>query len=133
MLEFFVLFELSLVVKNILLFLSKFLSTSISSRPPCLFSTIFGNEPGDIILHEHGPRGGDEINVIRERDSIREEPLLTRNYGWPIVSNGINYNGTSFTNLTSMEGTESPLYFWTPSIAPSGMAMLTSDLSLIHI
>ena len=89
---------------------------------------IFGNEPGDIILHEHGPRGGDEINVIRERDSIREEPLLTRNYGWPIVSNGINYNGTSFTNLTSMEGTESPLYFWTPSIAPSGMVMLTSDI-----
>ena len=89
---------------------------------------IFGNEPGDIILHEHGPRGGDEINVIRERDSIREEPLLTRNYGWPIVSNGINYNGTSFTNLTSMEGTESPLYFWTPSIAPSGLVMLTSDI-----
>ena len=54
-------------------------------------------------MHEHGPRGGDEINIIRERDSIREEPLLTRNYGWPIVSNGINYNGTSFTNLTSLE------------------------------
>jgi len=89
---------------------------------------IFGNEPGDIIVHEHGPRGGDEINIIRERDSIREEPLLTRNYGWPIVSNGINYNGTSFTDLTSLEGTESPAYFWTPSIAPSGMTMLTSDI-----
>jgi glucose/arabinose dehydrogenase len=89
---------------------------------------IFGNEPGDIIVHEHGPRGGDEINIIRERDSIREEPLLTRNYGWPIVSNGINYNGTSFTDLTSLEGTESPSYFWTPSIAPSGMTMLTSDI-----
>ena len=89
---------------------------------------IFGNEPGDIIVHEHGPRGGDEINIIRERDSIREEPLLTRNYGWPIVSNGINYNGTSFTDLTSLEGTETPSYFWTPSIAPSGMAMLTSDI-----
>ena len=89
---------------------------------------IFGNEPGDIMLHEHGPRGGDEINIIRERDSIREEPLLTRNYGWPLVSNGINYNGNSFTDLTSLEGTESPSYFWTPSIAPSGMVMLTSDV-----
>ena len=89
---------------------------------------IFGIEPGDIMLHEHGPRGGDEINIIRERDSIREEPLLTRNYGWPLVSNGINYNGTSFTDLTSLEGTESPSYFWTPSIAPSGMVMLTSDV-----
>ena len=89
---------------------------------------IFHYKTGELWEHEHGPRGGDEINIIRERDSIREEPLLSRNYGWPIVSNGINYNGTSFTDISSLEGTESPSYFWTPSIAPSGMTMLTSDI-----
>ncbi len=89
---------------------------------------IFGNEPGEIIIHEHGPRGGDEINVISEKDNMRDDLILSRNYGWPIVSYGINYNGTTFTDLTSLEGTESPLYFWTPSIAPSGMTMLTSDI-----
>ena len=78
-------------------------------------------------MHEHGPRGGDEINIIQERDSVRKEPLLSRNYGWPIVSFGINYNGTKFTNITSSDVTEPPLYFWTPSIAPSGMIMLKSN------
>ncbi len=89
---------------------------------------IISGGPGVIIAHEHGPRGGDEINIIQERDSIREMPLLSRNYGWPIVSNGINYNGTKFTNITASEETEPPLYYWTPSIAPSGMIMLKSDI-----
>ena len=88
---------------------------------------IISGGPGIIIMHEHGPRGGDEINIIQERDSIRKEPLLSRNYGWPIVSFGINYNGTKFTNITSSDETEPPLYFWTPSIAPSGMIMLKSN------
>jgi len=67
--------------------------------------------------HEHGPRGGDEINVIRKG----------KNYGWPIITYGINYSGTEITNETSRPGMEQPLYQWTPSIAPSGMAFVTSD------
>ena len=72
---------------------------------------------GKIWTHEHGPRGGDEINII---DS-------GKNYGWPVISYGINYSGTSFTEITEKEGMEQPLYYWVPSIAPSGMAMVDSD------
>lgn len=67
---------------------------------------------GDIWVHEHGPRGGDEINTI----------VAGKNYGWPIISYGINYSGTSFTEITAKDGMEQPVYYWVPSIAPSGMA-----------
>ena len=69
-------------------------------------------ESGKIWIHEHGPRGGDEINI----------PEAGKNYGWPIISYGINYSGTTFTDITKKEGMEQPLYYWVPSIAPSGMA-----------
>ncbi|RMB63923.1 PQQ-dependent sugar dehydrogenase [Dokdonia sinensis] len=69
-------------------------------------------ETGQIWVHEHGPRGGDEINV----------PKAGKNYGWPVISYGINYSGTTFTEITEKEGMEQPLYYWVPSIAPSGMA-----------
>lgn len=72
---------------------------------------------GEIWVHEHGPRGGDEINVIK--------PGL--NYGWPVISYGINYDGTIFTNLTEKEGMEQPLHYWVPSIAPCGMGFVTGD------
>ncbi len=72
---------------------------------------------GEIWNHEHGPRGGDEINIIKKG----------ANYGWPLVTFGINYSGTTITDLTEMEGMESPIHQWTPSIAPSGMAFITSD------
>ena len=72
---------------------------------------------GEIWTHEHGPRGGDEINII--------EPGL--NYGWPKASFGINYSGTKFTNKTSIKGMKDPLHQWTPSIAPSGMTFVTGD------
>ena len=72
---------------------------------------------GQIWSHEHGPRGGDEININR--------PGL--NYGWPVISYGINYNGTTFTSITEKEGMEQPLDYYVPSIAPCGMAFLTSD------
>ncbi len=74
-------------------------------------------ETGEIWTHEHGPRGGDEINIIK----------AGKNYGWPIISYGINYNGTSFTDFTEMDGMEQPLHYWDPSIAPSGMAFISSD------
>lgn len=72
---------------------------------------------GAIWAHEHGPRGGDEINIIRKG----------ANYGWPVISYGINYDGTPITDQTEMPGMEQPLYYWVPSIAPSGMAFVTSE------
>ena len=73
---------------------------------------------GKIWVHEHGPRGGDEINIIASG----------KNYGWPIISYGINYSGTKFTNLTTLDGMEQPIHYWKPSIAPSGMEFITSDV-----
>lgn len=74
-------------------------------------------ETGEIWVHEHGPQGGDEINIIQKG----------KNFGWPVISYGINYDGTAFTDLTSKEGMEQPLFYWVPSIAPSGFAFVTSD------
>ena len=74
-------------------------------------------ETGQIWVHEHGPRGGDEINVIEKG----------KNYGWPVITYGINYSGTPITDKTAQKGMEQPLYYWVPSIAPSGMTFVTSD------
>ena len=89
---------------------------------------IFGPIKGEIWVNEHGPRGGDEINRIRESDTIYNNAIVTRNYGWPLASYGLNYSGTKFTNYTSLDTAQSPIYFWTPSIAPSGFVMLKSDI-----
>ena len=75
-------------------------------------------ETGEIWAHEHGPKGGDEINLI----------MKGANYGWPVISYGINYNGTKFTKLTEKEGMMQPLHCYVPSIAPCGMTYVTSDL-----
>lgn len=72
---------------------------------------------GEIWTHEHGPRGGDEINIIK--------PGV--NYGWPVITYGINYNGTTITELTEKDGMQQPDWVWTPSIAPSAMQFITSD------
>ena len=74
-------------------------------------------ETGQLWEHEHGPRGGDEINIIEAGN----------NYGWPEISFGINYDGTSFTDDTAKAGMEQPEWYWDPSIAPSGMTFVTSD------
>jgi glucose/arabinose dehydrogenase len=71
----------------------------------------------EIWSHEHGPRGGDEINIIKKG----------KNYGWPKASYGINYSGTKFTEKTTIKGMENPIHYWTPSIAPSGMAFISSN------
>ncbi|WNH11419.1 PQQ-dependent sugar dehydrogenase [Thalassobellus suaedae] len=73
---------------------------------------------GAIWVNEHGPKGGDEINIIEKG----------KNYGWPIISYGINYSGTPFTDITEKEGMEQPLFYWVPSIAPSGMTFISSDI-----
>ena len=73
---------------------------------------------GRLWMHEHGPQGGDEIN--------RPEPGL--NYGWPVITFGEQYGGGPIgAGITAKAGMEQPLHHWTPSIAPSGMAFLTSD------
>ena len=70
---------------------------------------------GDIWIHEHGPRGGDEINILRGG----------ANYGWPVVTHGREYSGPRIGVGTEAPGMEPPLLHWTPSIAPSGMAFYT--------
>lgn len=72
---------------------------------------------GEIWDNEHGPQGGDEINIIEKG----------KNYGWPVITYGINYSGTPITDKTEMEGMEQPLHYWVPSIAPSGMTFVSSD------
>lgn len=72
---------------------------------------------GELWETEHGPRGGDEINLI----------VPGKNYGWPVISYGINYDGTVLTELTEKSGMEQPVYYWTPSIAPCGMTFLTGN------
>ena len=72
---------------------------------------------GAIWAHEHGPKGGDEINIIKKG----------ANYGWPLVTYGIDYDGTTISKETEKVGIEKPIYYWLPSIAPSGMAFVTGD------
>lgn len=69
---------------------------------------------GLLIAHEHGPQGGDEINIIK--------PGL--NYGWPVISYGEEYGGGVFAESTQKAGMEQPIYYWTPSIAPCGFTVI---------
>ena len=72
---------------------------------------------GKIWVNEHGPMGGDEINIIKKG----------ANYGWPVVTHGIDYTGLPISDESSRQGMEDPIYFWVPSIAPNGMVYVTSD------
>jgi aldose sugar dehydrogenase len=75
-------------------------------------------ETGELWTHEHGPQGGDEINIIR----------AGTNYGWPVITHGVNYvTGTRIGEGTHKPGMAQPLHIWTPSIAPSGMAFYTGE------
>ena len=75
-------------------------------------------ETGRLWAHEHGPQGGDEINIL----------VAGSNYGWPVITYGANYgSGTKIGEGTSKEGMVSPLYYWVPSIAPSGMVFYTGN------
>ena len=79
----------------------------------------FNPADGKLWEQEHGPMGGDEINIIEKG----------KNYGWPVVSYGRNYDGTPVgTGKTSAPGMVDPVWHWTPSIAPSGMAFYTGSL-----
>ena len=72
---------------------------------------------GEIWIHEHGPRGGDELNIVKKG----------KNYGWPVITYGINYSGTKITDETSKPNMEQPVYYWVPSIAPSGLEIISSN------
>jgi glucose/arabinose dehydrogenase len=76
-------------------------------------------QPGSGLLWstEHGPRGGDELNIVRKG----------RNYGWPVITYGMNYDGTPITDLTRKKGMEQPVVYWTPSIATGAIAFSTSN------
>jgi len=74
---------------------------------------------GELWEHEHGPKGGDEINIIK--------PGL--NYGWPVITYGVNYDDTPVgEGITEKEGMEQPFYYYKPSIAPSGMQFYKADV-----
>ena len=73
---------------------------------------------GDLWEIEHGPRGGDEVNIIGKG----------KNYGWPVIGYGIDYSGAKIHESTAREGMEQPIKYWVPSIAPSGMAFYTAKL-----
>lgn len=73
---------------------------------------------GRLWTHEHGPQGGDELN----------HPEAGKNYGWPVITYGENYGGGAIgEGITSKPGMEQPVHYWVPSIAPSGMAFVTSE------
>ena len=76
------------------------------------------NYQGNIYGLEHGPMGGDEINIIKPGN----------NYGWPAITYGKDYNGSIISPFTEMKGMEQPIKYWVPSIAPSGMMLYDKDL-----
>ena len=78
----------------------------------------FNPANGQLWEQEHGPRGGDEINIIGKG----------KNYGWPVIGYGIDYNGAKIHESTQKAGMEQPIKYWVPSIAPSGLAFYTADL-----
>jgi len=79
----------------------------------------FDPRTGRLWENEHGPRGGDELNVIEKG----------KNYGWPVIAHGVDYPGTPIgEGLTHKDGMEEPVYYWDPVIAPSGLAFYTGNL-----
>ena len=72
---------------------------------------------GTVWEHEHGPRGGDELNIIKRG----------HNYGWPAITFGTNYDGTIISADTARDGMDQPVVHWTPSIAPSGLTIYSGD------
>ncbi|TQV73214.1 PQQ-dependent sugar dehydrogenase [Aliikangiella marina] len=77
----------------------------------------YDNQNNRIVMHEHGPAGGDEINYIE----------AGKNYGWPVASHGKDYSGASISPFKTYQGMQDPLIHWTPSIAPSGLAVYAGE------
>jgi aldose sugar dehydrogenase len=79
---------------------------------------VYDSDNKRLIAHEHGPKGGDEVNIIR--------PGV--NYGWPLATYGLDYTGAKVSPFTEYEGTQQPEVYWVPSIAPSGMALYSGNM-----
>ena len=77
----------------------------------------FDPRTGRLWQNDHGPRGGDELNIVEKG----------KNYGWPLVAHGIDYPGATI-GVMQMDGMEDPIYYWDPVIAPSGLAFYTGNL-----
>jgi len=75
-------------------------------------------QTGQLWTIEHGARGGDEVNI----------PQAGKNYGWPVITYGVDYSGAKIGEGTAKSGMEQPIFYWDPSIAPSGLAFVTSDV-----
>ena len=78
----------------------------------------YDTETGELWEHEHGPRGGDELNLIKPG----------ANYGWPIATTGLDYNGAKITPFKEYDGMINPVHDWVPSIAPSGLAIYRGNM-----
>jgi glucose/arabinose dehydrogenase len=78
---------------------------------------VYDSENNLLWAIEHGPRGGDELNLVEKG----------KNYGWPKTTYGINYDGTTITDRKQMEGVTNPIHYWVPSIAPCGATLVTGD------
>ena len=79
---------------------------------------LFITEDGTVYMNEHGPQGGDEINLVK----------AGANYGWPIATYGLDYTGARISPFTRYEGVEEPIKYWVPSIAPASLELYTGDL-----
>lgn len=79
---------------------------------------VYDPESQFVYSHEHGPKGGDELNVL----------IAGQNYGWPVATYGVDYTGARVSPYTEFPGMQAPLYVWTPSIAPSGMTLYRGAL-----
>ncbi|WP_257668098.1 PQQ-dependent sugar dehydrogenase [Parapedobacter tibetensis] len=78
---------------------------------------VYDSSTDIIYATEHGPRGGDELNIVEKG----------KNYGWPVITYGIDYSGAIISDLTEKEGMEQPIHYWTPSIATCGLLFYTGD------
>lgn len=84
---------------------------------------IYDEQRDAIWQHEHGPKGGDELNKI----------VAGGNYGWPIATHGIDYTGAKVSPFVELPGVKAPLFTWTPSLAPAGLALYKGDLLVAHL
>jgi len=93
--------------------------SSSPPRAPCstVQSAALHPETGQLWTAEHGARGGDELN----------RPEAGKNYGWPVITYGVDYSGATIGEGTAKPGMEQPVYYWDPVIAPSGMTFYTGD------
>ena len=91
---------------------------NLELRPPQPQGAALHPVTGKLWMHEHGPRGGDEINI----------PEAGKNYGWPVIGYGIDYSGAKIHAATQRAGMEQPVWHWVPSIAPSGMAFYAGSM-----